>query len=400
MRIRTLSVTEVNRYIGRMVEGDPILSALSIRGEISNFKVYASGHAYFNLKDEGGKLPCVMFKGSFENILFNPEEGTQVIARGHMSVYERDGRYQLMVHHLQQEGEGTLYLAFLQMKNELQAKGYFDSDRKQPIPQVHRVGVVTSPDGAAVHDFITVLKRRNPLIEVVVYPTRVQGEGASEEIAKGVAYFDQKKTVDAIVVTRGGGSIEELWAFNEQVLADAIFKCTLPVISAVGHETDTTIVDFVSDFRAPTPSAAAEVISKHLDAYKESMASIKNRAAQGLENQLRIAKSNLNAHNPVNLGRRMLSKVEQQRLNVDHLYNRQAAAIFYRLENARQTLKHLERTLTLHHPKGILDRGFALVKDDKGSVVSSIKGLKTTKSYTLLLKDGEKLIQVKKGAAT
>lgn len=388
MRIRTLSVTEVNRYIGRIVEGDPILSALSVRGEVSNFKVYASGHAYFSLKDDGGKLPCVMFKNAFSQVNFLPDEGTQVIARGHMAVYERDGRYQLMVHHLEQEGEGTLYLAFLKLKQALQVKGYFDSELKKSLPLVRRIGVVTSPDGAAIKDFLSVLKRRNPLIEVAIYPSRVQGQEAIAEIVQGIGYFNATKAVDAIVITRGGGSIEELWAFNEEKVADAIFQSTLPVISAVGHETDTTIADYVADLRAPTPSAAAEMIALPLKNYYQDLERLKQDMAKRLQQKGTMARLMLESQNPDKLASRIENRIAQQRQYLDHYFNRMATHISYRIETARKEIKHLERTLVLHHPQGILDKGYVLVKNDLGKVLTSASDIKLKKSYELQFKDG------------
>lgn len=396
MRIRTLSVTEVNRYIGRIVEGDPILNALAVRGEISNFKVYASGHAYFNLKDEGSKLPCVMFKNAYSQIGFEPEEGTQVIARGHMAVYERDGRYQLMVHHLEQEGEGTLYLAFLKMKQALMAKGYFDQDLKKPLPKIRRIGVVTSPDGAAIQDFLTVLRRRNPLVEVVIYPSRVQGAEAVGELVAGLEYFNRTRQVDALVLTRGGGSIEELWSFNEKALADAIYASVLPVISAVGHETDTTICDYVADHRAPTPSAAAEIIAPEKGDYYKALSSTIEHMAKGLLQRGQMARTMLDQHQPPKLAQRLSHRFEQTRLTLDHHHNLMATAISYRIATKRQEIKHFERTLILHHPQGILDRGFVYIQDEKGHVIKSAKKMKLKQVYTVHFKDG-KVAMTKKG---
>lgn len=396
MRIRTLSVTEVNRYIGRLVEGDPILNALAVRGEISNFKVYASGHAYFNLKDEGGKLPCVMFKNAFSQIGFTPEDGSLVIARGHMAVYERDGRYQLMVHHLEQEGEGTLYLAFLKMKQELLQKGYFDTDRKKPLPEVMRVGVVTSPDGAAIQDFLTVLRRRNPMVSVVIYPSRVQGAEAVGELVAGIEWFNRQANVDVIVLTRGGGSIEELWAYNEAPIAEAVFASRLPIVSAVGHETDTTICDYVSDLRAPTPSAAAEMIAAPISDAYAALSTLKERMAKGLKQKGQLSRAALDAHRPEQLALRLSHRIEQQRLLLDHHHSRMATAVSYRVETLRQQIKHFEKTLRLHHPQGILDKGFVYVQEEGGSVITSANQVKQKKTYLVNFKDGQVPMTVKR----
>lgn len=396
MRIRTLSVTEVNRYIGRLVEGDPILNALAVRGEVSNFKLYASGHAYFNLKDDGGKFPCVMFKNAYSQIDFVPSEGTQVIARGHMTVYDRDGRYQLMVHHLEQEGEGTLYLAFLKLKQQLQVAGYFDAQRKRPVASIRRVGVVTSPDGAAIQDFLTVLKRRNPLVEVVIYPSRVQGAEAVGELIAGVKYFNQTNSVEAIVLTRGGGSIEELWSFNESALADAIFNSKLPVVSAVGHETDTTICDYVADLRAATPSAAAEIIADPLTQLYDQLQQRTQSMAKVLKQKGQLARIQLENLKPEHLATRLGHRIDQQRLTLDHYHNRMGTSVAYRLETTRQMLKHLERSLVLHHPQGILDKGYAYVKDSRGHIVESSSEMLDKNQYELTFKDGKVPVVVKR----
>ncbi len=397
MRIRTLSVTEVNRYIGRLVEGDPILNALAVRGEVSNFKAYASGHAYFNLKDEEGKLPCVMFKNAFSQLTFQPSDGDQVIARGHMAVYERDGRYQLMIHHLEQEGEGTLYLAFLKLKQQLQTAGYFDQERKKKVFGVCHVGVVSSPDGAAIQDFLSVLKRRNPMIEVTIFPSRVQGAEAVSELIEGVRYFNRKREVDAIVLTRGGGSIEELWSFNERALAEAIVASDLPVISAVGHETDTTICDYVSDLRAPTPSAAAEMISNPISDLYDQLRTQTQMMAKGLMQKGQMQRMALENLKPEQLARRLEHRLEQQRLTLDHFHNRMATAVSYRIETTRQTLKHLERTLSIHHPNEILNKGFTFVQSESGEVITSALQMHEVETYQLSFKDGKVPI-IKKGS--
>ena len=253
------SVSDVTRYIKGMFEHEPILSDLLIRGEVSNYKRYPSGHAYFTLKDAGASMKCVMFNGYARNLRFAPENGMQVIAGGNISVYERDGAYQLYVSSLTPEGAGALALAFEQMRDRLAAEGLFDEGHKQPLPRFpRRIGIVTSSAGAVLRDIHNVSKRRWPGVQLILHPVLVQGAGAAEQIADAVAFFNEKYPVDVLIVGRGGGSAEDLWAFNEEVVVRAVYQSRIPVISAVGHETDTTLVDFVSDRRAATPSQAAE----------------------------------------------------------------------------------------------------------------------------------------------
>jgi exodeoxyribonuclease VII large subunit len=257
---RVFTVTEINNYIKYLMQNDMLLSHLYVKGEISNFKHHTSGHAYFTLKDADSRIKCVMFKGSASKLKFVPEDGCAVILRGYFSIYERDGQYQLYVEDMIPEGTGSLYKAYEQLKKKLSELGYFDEAKKKKLPFMPQtVGIVTSPTGAAVRDIISIIKRRCPCINIYLYPVQVQGAGAEKEIAEGIRYFNTKGNVDVMIIGRGGGSIEELWAFNEEIVAKAIYESSIPVISAVGHETDFTIADFTADLRAATPSAAAEL---------------------------------------------------------------------------------------------------------------------------------------------
>ncbi len=258
MYIKTLSVSSLNSYVKKMIDADFILNNLNIKGEISNFKMHSSGHLYFSLKDENSKINCIMFKTYANNLNFKPKDGESVIIKGKVSVYEKDGAYQLYCYEMKQEGIGELYLAFQDLKNKLEKQGLFELKHKRPIPRFpKRIGIITSPTGAAVRDIIHVSRRRNKSIELLLYPALVQGENASEDIIRGLDLLNKIENIDVIILARGGGSIEELWAFNNEKLANAIFNSKKPVITGVGHETDFTIADFVSDMRAPTPSAAA-----------------------------------------------------------------------------------------------------------------------------------------------
>lgn len=256
----TLTVSQLNRYIKGIIEQDNLLFRVTVKGEISNFKAHYSGHMYFALKDETAVIKCVMFRSAASTLKFLPESGQKVIASGRVGVYERDGQYQLYIDSMQPDGIGALYAAYEQLKGKLSEEGLFDEDRKKPIPKFpSKIGVVTSPTGAAVRDILNILKRRYRLSDIYIYPVLVQGDEAPGDIAKAIDYFDRSGWADVLIVGRGGGSIEDLWAFNTEIVARAAANCKIPIISAVGHETDFTIIDFVADLRAPTPSAAAEL---------------------------------------------------------------------------------------------------------------------------------------------
>ena len=258
--IGTFSVSELNGYIKRIIESNRTLASVTVKGEISNFTAHRSGHFYFSLKDSEGQIKAVMFRSRAQTLRFMPESGMKVIVHGSVSVYERDGVYQLYASSIQPDGIGALYLAYEQLKEKLYKNGIFDPAHKMPLPKYpEKIGVITSPTGAAVRDIINVLKRRYPIASIYLYPSLVQGDGAEEDLIKAVDYFDRSNLCDVIIIGRGGGSIEDLWAFNSEKLAMRIFDCKIPIISAVGHETDFTICDFVADMRAPTPSAAAEI---------------------------------------------------------------------------------------------------------------------------------------------
>jgi len=277
------SVTQVNNYIKNMFTQDYLLQGLSVQGEVSNCKYHSSGHIYFTLKDSGGAVACIMFAGNRKGLSFVLEEGQQVVVTGSVDVYSRDGRYQLYAREIKLAGMGRLFERFEALKRELQEMGMFAAEYKQPIPKyIRTLGVVTAPTGAAVRDIIQISMRRNPFVQIILYPALVQGDGAAESIVQGIRALE-RLNVDVMIVGRGGGSIEDLWAFNERIVAEAVFNCKVPVISAVGHETDTTIIDFVSDLRAPTPSAAAELAVydvRQLTAQLESYAGVLSSTMQ------------------------------------------------------------------------------------------------------------------------
>ena len=294
MKLRALNISEVNSYIKRILTNDPILYNLRIKGEISNFKVHSSGNVYLSLKDETSKINCIIFRNNYDKSL-KLDNGVKIIASGYISVYERDGAYQFYINEVEIEGIGNLYIEFNKLKEKLKKEGLFDSMYKKEIPKIPKsIGVVTSPTGAVIRDIINVVKRRFPKIDLKLYPVNVQGERSAEDICEGIEFFNRMENVDIIIVGRGGGSLEELWSFNEEIVAREIFKSKIPVISAVGHETDFTICDFVSDMRAPTPSAAAEIATPDLSDIYFKLDNIKNRMSRSLNNQVIFDNEKLN----------------------------------------------------------------------------------------------------------
>ena len=283
------TVKQVNAYIKNMFTQDFMLNRIYIKGEVSNCKYHTSGHLYFSLKDESGTIACVMFAGQRSGLSFRMQEGQQVIVLGSVSVYERDGRYQVYAKEIVLDGAGLLYEKFVKLKKELEEMGMFAPEYKKPIPKyVRTVGVVTAPTGAAVRDIINITRRRNPYVQILLYPALVQGDGASESVVRGIRALEEAK-VDVMIVGRGGGSIEDLWAFNEEKVARAVFECSVPVISAVGHETDTTIIDYVADLRAPTPSAAAELAICNYRELLETIRTERERMHRSMRRKLEVA---------------------------------------------------------------------------------------------------------------
>ena len=287
------TVKQVNAYIKNMFTQDFMLNRIYIKGEVSNCKYHTSGHLYFSLKDESGTIACVMFAGQRSGLSFRMQEGQQVIVLGSVSVYERDGRYQVYAKEIVLDGAGLLYEKFIKLKKELEEMGMFAPEYKKPIPEfVRTVGVVTAPTGAAVRDIINITRRRNPYVQILLYPALVQGDGASESVVRGIRALEEAK-VDVMIVGRGGGSIEDLWAFNEENVARAVFECSVPVISAVGHETDTTIIDYVADLRAPTPSAAAELAVDDYRSVIEAVSIYRQRLYRAMSGKMDLYRSRL-----------------------------------------------------------------------------------------------------------
>lgn len=382
------SVSDVNRYLKDLLAREPLLSGLSVRGEISNFKQYPSGHCYFTLKDANSALKCVMFRSRAQYLRFLPQNGMQVVAGGTISVYERDGVYQLYVDSLMPEGTGDLALAFEQLKKKLSAAGLFDQSRKQPLPAFpKKIGVVTSPAGAVLRDIYRVSKRRWPAVQLVLYPVQVQGEGAAEQIARGIDFFAEEYAVDVIIAGRGGGSMEDLWAFNEEPVVRAIAACPVPLISAVGHETDFTLADFAADVRAATPSQAAELAVPDRAEVKRQVENLTSQLTRQMRREIDLRRQRLDHVLQSRVMRQPQSMLAERRQRLDFLLAGLQNTAKQELQNKSHGLKLLLNRLAAINPAAVLGRGYGIVtKQDK--LVSSINAVEIDDEIQLSLTDG------------
>ena len=387
---RILSVAQLNEYVRRTLAADPMLKGVRLRGEISNFKLHSAGHLYFSLKDEEARIACVMFRSAAMNLRVQPRDGMRVVLTGSASLYSASGQYQFYVDGIRDDGVGELYLAFEQLKNALQAEGLFDPGLKKPLPMVPRgVGIVTSPTGAVVHDIEQVAKRRNPGIQLYLQPSAVQGEGAAADVARGIRALDARPEVDVIIIGRGGGSLEELWAFNEETVARAIFACNTPVVSAVGHETDFTIADFVADVRAATPSQAAEMTIPKLDDLIEILGGMRWRMDRAQAQRITLLGhrvdgllAKLNVRHPDR-------RIREQRAALSALWGLLTVQGGANFAARRMKLSALRGRLDALSPGMVLERGYALVTDGAGRLVTDAG----------VMADGERLsIRLRKGA--
>lgn len=382
------TVRQVNSYIKNMFAQDFMLNRIYVKGEVSNLKYHTSGHIYFSLKDESGTIACVMFAGSRSGLSFRMEEGQQIIVFGVVDVYARDGKYQLYARKIVRDGVGLLYERFELLKKELQEMGMFAPEYKQKIPKyIRRLGVVTAPTGAAVRDIINITKRRNPFVQIILYPALVQGEGASESIVKGIHALEAEK-VDVMIVGRGGGSMEDLWAFNEEAVARAVFDCSVPVISAVGHETDTTIIDFVADLRAPTPSAAAELAVYDFMEMKKNLKLREERLLHFMQLILERKRQKLEQYSL-----RMRAYHPQQRLNEQRQFaadaeNRLRREMMRRLEQEKYRLGLMAERLKGLSPLEKLSQGYAYVENSSGANVRTVSNVKQGEQITVYVTDG------------
>ena len=389
------TVSKINAYIKNMFRQDYVLSRVSVKGEISNCKYHTSGHIYFTLKDEGGTLSAIMFATQAKSLSFHLSDGMQVIVSGRIEVYERDGKYQLYANSIVQDGIGDLYKKFEELKKQFQDMGYFESEYKRPIPYFSKkIGIVTASTGAAIHDIMNISYRRNPYVSLVLYPALVQGEGAAPSIVSGIETLDTMG-MDVIIVGRGGGSIEDLWAFNEECVAEAIFNAKTPIISAVGHETDFTIADFVADLRAPTPSAAAELavadihqIENRIAGYEELV----NKAFMKFISQKRAVIDNYSMRlkylNPV-------SRINEKRITLDRLKERLDDNMSKLLKDYRHKLEVYASRLHGVSPLEKLGQGYSCTQNENGVPVTSVSNISLGDIITTTLKDGEIISQIK-----
>ena len=389
------TVEQVNSYIKNMFMQDYLLRAVFVKGEVSNCKYHSSGHIYFTLKDDKGTIACVMFAGNRAGLSFKMEEGQMVVVGGNIDVYERDGKYQLYAKQIVLDGSGLLYEKYERLKRELEEMGMFAPEYKQPIPKyIKTLGVVTAPTGAAVRDIINIATRRNPYIQIILYPASVQGEQAAESIVNGIHALEQLG-VDVMIVGRGGGSIEDLWAFNEQIVAQAVFDSKIPIISAVGHETDTTIIDYVADLRAPTPSAAAEHAVFDYQQFVERMKSYQSVLTYSMENQLKKKKNVLST---CKLHLKYLSpmnQIQEKRMQGMDLEGKLDAVMKRKL-----TAKRHELALIVEHIKGLspldkLSQGYAFVENTQGNVIHDVEQVKEQDLLQIYVKNGTILAEVK-----
>lgn len=387
MKLRALEISEANSYIKRILANDPILYNLRVKGEISNFKVHSSGNVYLSLKDENSKINCVIFKSNFDRNL-PLDNGVKVIANGYISVYERDGSYQLYINSLEVEGMGNLYIEFNKLKEKLGKEGLFDYKYKRPIPKMPTsIGVVTSETGAVIRDIINVIKRRYPKVNIKLYPVTVQGTKSASDICEGIRFFNAQNNVDTIIVGRGGGSIEELWSFNEEIVARCVFESHIPIISAVGHETDFTICDFVADMRAPTPSAAAEIATPSMDEMIYKLENIKNRMNKSLINQVQVDEYRIEAvFDKIN---NYLENyiIKDKIIQLDKIYDKISSEVENNLSMEVEKLQSIGAMLHNLSPLATLDRGYSIVEKDK-ELINSIKDVKVKDSLEIVLKDG------------
>ncbi|SFC96858.1 exodeoxyribonuclease VII large subunit [Clostridium uliginosum] len=389
MRIKTLTVSDLTNYIKKVMDSDFILNNLSVKGEISNLKFHSSGHIYFSLKDNNGKINCVMFKSKASLLDISLQDGMEVIIKGRASLYPATGSFQLYCDEIKKEGQGELFIKFEALKDKLSKCGYFDEEYKKELPKyAKKIGVVTSETGAVIRDIINVTTRRNSLVDIVLYPAKVQGEGAYKEIIKGIEYFNKKKNVDLIIVGRGGGSIEELWNFNEEDVAMAIFNSKIPIISAVGHEVDFTISDFVADFRAATPSQAAEISVPLLSDINDKIYDISRTLDMKIQDKIVHCKNELMSNERILKLHSPMSKIVNSYLEVDKLKDRLNFIISARIKREKQNIEGLNSLLSANNPVKVLNKGYAIIEDENNILITSTSQLSDETNLKISLKDG------------
>ena len=396
MKLKTLSVGEVNNYVKKLVENDFILKNLNVKGEISNLKSHSSGHIYFSLKDENSKVNCIMFKNNAVNLDFRLEEGMKVEIKARLGVYHKEGTYQLYCENIKKAGIGELFEEFHKLKKELSEEGIFDEKYKRALPKFpKRIGIITAKTGAAVRDIINVIQRRNKSLDIILYPAKVQGENAADSIIEGIRYFNNEKSVDVIILGRGGGFIEELWAFNNRDLAYEIFNSRIPTVSAVGHEVDFTISDFVSDMRAPTPSAAGELVSPSLQEMINDLLNKKEFLHRAIDRKFLNAKRDvdllykgLKGNNPKDIIEKRIKEVNSLEEKLNFLGKR-------KIDKAKDELIALNSILQTLNPLNTLGRGYSVIMDKEDKVINNVSELKKNDMVKVIMKDGSVNIDIK-----
>ena len=389
-----ISVSDLNKYIKDKIADDEYLNNILIKGEISNFKHHYTGHLYFTLKDEKSLIKCIMFKSYAQKLNFEPKDGMKVYILGSVSVFERDGVYQIYAKVMEEDGLGDLYTKYQKLKEELERKGLFEENHKQNIPMMPKViGVLTSQTGSVIRDIINVSTRRNPNVYIRLLPVPVQGEGAAEKIAEGIAYMNQNQLADVIILARGGGSLEDLWPFNEEIVAYSIYESTIPIISAVGHETDFSISDFVADLRAPTPSAAAELAVPDIYEVKQKINTYQNRLKMALTKKLEIMKLRYDKCMSSSVFREPTRRIQENYIKIDSYVKQLENSINRIKEKNKNKYIELVAKLDTLSPLKTLTRGYSIIEKD-GEIIKSVASLKTEDEISIRLKDGEKQAKI------
>jgi exodeoxyribonuclease VII large subunit len=394
---KVLTVTQLNEYIKILLDASPILGNIYIKGEISNFtNHYKTGHLYFTLKDEGGLLKAVMFKANVSKLKFMPENGMRVIAHGRVTSFVREGQYQFYADSIEPDGVGALYIAYEQLKKRLQDEGLFREDKKRPLPKIPlRIGIITSPTGAAIRDMINISGRRFPIAEIVIYPSLVQGDGAAAQLIAGLAYFNSAKRVDVIIIGRGGGSIEDLWAFNDETLARAVRASRIPVISAVGHETDFTICDFAADRRAPTPSAAAELAVPDAPELRRKINNITGRLELILAQNVSLQRQKLHRLSERRVLTSPATVIDEKRMMTLSAERRLESNIKLILSRKKNDFIQYTSKLGALNPMSVITRGYSAVFREDGTLIKSVKQIEIGEGFYFKTSDGEVSGEVK-----
>lgn len=395
MQYNPITVTDLNKYIKGRIDNDEMLNNVLVKGEISNFKNHYTGHMYFTLKDENSLIKCVMFKTYTTHLSFMPKDGMKVIILGGVSVFERDGVYQIYAKAMKEDGLGNLYVAYEELKNKLSNEGLFDEKYKKPIPFMPKtIGVLTSNTGAVIRDIINVSTRRNPNVNIRLYPVPVQGSGAGEKIAEGIEFMNKNKLADVLIIGRGGGSIEDLWPFNEEIVARAMFNSEIPIISAVGHETDFTIADFVADLRAPTPSAAAELAVANIDDVRETLKTYNNRYKVSLKKKIELMKMSYEKCMTRQAFKNPTQKINEQYMLIDMKVKSLQNSILLKIKEDKTKFVKEVAKLNVLSPLKTLTRGYSIISKQDGRIAKEVKDLSQGEKVSIRLSDGSVDAQV------